>query len=225
MINSRIANISIIITGFISVLFVFFPELDITFSKLLFTNQDGFIYKQNIIVYQIYKFLPLITKLFVGACAAWLFCSIVITRFNWSEHFVSRSSIIFLLICAIIGPGLIVNVIFKENFGRARPVQITLFNGTKEFTPAFKMADQCDHNCSFASGHAAMAFYFTAIAYISKRRNTHIYLTGLAFGSITGLSRIMMGGHFLSDVITSAFIVLLLNHLIFILWQKIVKTL
>jgi len=34
-----------------------------------------------------------------------------------------------------------------------------------------------------------------------------------------------MGGHFLSDVLASAFVVLFLDHVIFILWQMLIKNL
>ena len=127
----------------------------------------------------------------------------------------------FLFTAALIAPGLVVNTALKDNFGRARPAQIQEFNGTKEFTPAFVMTDQCDRNCSFSSGHAAMGFYFSAIAYVAAGLYfSRIYMLTIIFGAMVGLSRIIMGGHFASDVLTSGFIILLFNHLIYLWWKK-----
>ena len=116
--------------------------------------------------------------------------------------------------------------VFKENFGRARPRHIEEFNGKREFTGAFKISDQCERNCSFSSGHAAMGYFLTAIAYTTNLLYfNRIYLAGIVFGSLVGLSRIVMGGHFLSDVLASAFVVLFLDHVIFILWQMLIRNL
>src|SRR5579885_660865 len=46
-----------------------------------------------------------------------------------------RAGMVLLLALAI-GPGLIVNTLFKDHWGRARPSQITVFAGEKRFTPA-----------------------------------------------------------------------------------------
>jgi lipid A 4'-phosphatase len=257
MVNSHFVNISLIIAAFFSVLLVIFPELDIAFSSIFFEDSDGFVHKGNFFVYQIYKILPLFTKIFTVFClfylvyigtkntslrgaqgATWQFRKAALLTpeigssptasrndgsiFNFGK--VVRSGVFFLFIAAIIGPGIVVNSVFKENFGRARPAQITVFKGAKEFTPAFKITDQCEKNCSFSSGHAAMAFFFSALAYVFGMAYFNmIYASGLLFGSAVGLSRIMMGGHFLSDVIVSAFLVLFLNHIIFILWQRVIK--
>jgi lipid A 4'-phosphatase len=130
------------------------------------------------------------------------------------------SGAFFLVISATLAPGIIVNSVLKENFGRARPREIAEFGGDKIYTGAFVVSDQCPKNCSFSSGHAAMGFYFTSLAYVLPFYFTPIYLLGIIFGSFVGLSRILMGGHFASDVFISGFIVLLLNHLIYLLWTK-----
>lgn len=220
-INNYLVNISLITTAFLSILLTIFPELDLSFSELFFSEENGFLYRKNFLVYQIYKLLPFLTKSFTLICLLYLAYAAIKYR-NFRK--VIRSGVFFLVITAIISPGLVVNEVFKENFGRARPRQIEQFNGSKEFTRAFEMTNQCKHNCSFSSGHAAMGYFFSAIAYTTNLLYfSRVYLTGIVFGSIVGLSRIMMGGHFLSDVTVSAFIVLFLNHIIFILWQILIR--
>ena len=86
-------------------------------------------------------------------------------KFN-NFKIIFTSSIFFLVVTLIIGPGIIVNYILKDNFGRARPKDIIEFHGTKNFTKIFMISNQCTKNCSFPSGHAAIGFYFTAFAYI-----------------------------------------------------------
>ncbi len=221
-INNYLVNISLIITAFLTFLLILFPEVDISFSQLFF-SESGFIYHENFLVYQLYALLPLLTKLFTLVCLLYLVYLIVKYR---SYKRILRSGVFFLVIAAAISPGLVVNEVFKENFGRARPRHIEEFNGKREFTGAFTMSDQCKRNCSFSSGHAAMGYFLTAIAYTTNLLYfNRIYLIGIVFGSLVGLSRIVMGGHFLSDVLASAFVVLFLDHVIFILWQMLIKNL
>lgn len=222
-INNYLVNISLIITAFLTFLLVLFPEVDISFSQLFFSEESGFLYQENFLVYQLYALLPLLTKLFILVCLLYLVYLVVKYR---SYKRILRSGVFFLVIAAAISPGLVVNEVFKENFGRARPRHIEEFNGKREFTGAFTMSDQCKRNCSFSSGHAAMGYFLTAIAYTTNLLYfNRIYLIGIVFGSLVGLSRIVMGGHFLSDVLASAFVVLFLDHVIFILWQMLIKNL
>ena len=119
---------------------------------------------------------------------------------------------IFTLACLGIGPGLIVNVLLKDHWGRARPADILQFGATARFTPAFQITDQCGRNCSFTSGEAAtisttaMVLIILAwpLASRAARRAMSLGLgTLVAVGS--GL-RIAMGRHFLSDVVFSILI-------------------
>jgi lipid A 4'-phosphatase len=113
-----------------------------------------------------------------------------------------RRVIAFLLASLVIGPGLLVNYFFKDAFDRARPADVTAFGGTRAFTPAFAVSDQCDHNCSFVSGDAAGGTFVVAGFFIARsRRARKAWLVGgLAFGAAVGLARIASGHHFVSDV-------------------------
>lgn len=222
MINNRLVNVSLIISGILTLILVLFPDLDISISNIFYNSKFGFQYKKQPVVQFFFRVIPILTVLFIAICCAYILY--IILKYKSVKRIINFWAF-FLLITAIIGPGLTVNSILKENFGRARPVQIVEFGGEKEFSRALTISDQCNTNCSFASGHAAMGFYFTAIAYVAGYLYfVRIYLAALVFGSFIGLSRIIMGGHFASDVIASGFIVLFLNHIIYFLWKnKVLK--
>jgi lipid A 4'-phosphatase len=62
-------------------------------------------------------------------------------------------------------------------------------------------SDQCQRNCSFPSGHAALGFFFVAIGFVVGRHRGRWMRAGVALGTMLGCVRIVQGGHFLSDVV------------------------
>lgn len=107
-----------------------------------------------------------------------------------------------------LGPGLIVNALFKGHFGRARPVQILEFGGAAHFTPALQIADQCARNCSFTAGDPSVGFALAAFALIFPRHHAAFFALAVASGAGLGAMRIAQGGHFLSDVLFTGFFTL-----------------
>lgn len=109
---------------------------------------------------------------------------------------------LFLAVCLAMGPGVVANLSFKDQWGRPRPRDIVEFGGTKTFTPAFSPSNQCTRNCSFVSGEAASIFtLFFAVALMWPARWRLLVVTGLAAGGTAGLIRIAQGAHFVSDVV------------------------
>ncbi|MDP1796601.1 MAG: phosphatase PAP2 family protein, partial [Planctomycetaceae bacterium] len=117
----------------------------------------------------------------------------------------------FLLLLFAIGPGLIVNYGFKTHWGRPRPHQIMDFDGLHAFVSVGSPGTLEHHNSSFPSGHAAVAFYLIAPAFLAspQRRGmpTKLMIAGLSYGGVMALVRVVQGGHFVSDVVWSAAIV------------------
>lgn len=109
---------------------------------------------------------------------------------------------IVVLATLIIGPGLVANVLLKDQIGRARPHQTELFGGSKAFTPALVLTNQCDDNCSFVSGEASSMFaLFFGLAVVAGPRARAFITLGIAMGGLAGLIRMSQGAHFLSDVV------------------------
>jgi len=117
-----------------------------------------------------------------------------------------RRRALFILCALLIGPGLIVNVCFKDHWGRPRPREVVTFSGTESFVPVLEMGT--GDGKSFPSGHASMGF-FLIIPYFCfrKKQPKTSYLIlggGLGYGILMGIARIAQGGHFVSDIIWSA---------------------
>ena len=114
-----------------------------------------------------------------------------------------RNALIFLVAALAIGPGVLVNTVLKDHWGRARPYQIEAFGGQHKFTPAPLPANQCARNCSFVSGHAALGFSLVMFAFLvpAARPRSIALAAALSFGALVGLARIVAGHHFLSDIV------------------------
>ena len=196
-----------------ALLFFLYPQLDINFSALFFSD-GAFQAKNNPLVRFIYKAAPKATGLFFIALIA---SHIYMTAKKKSVLFgYNKKHYTYLILAMIIGPLLLVNGILKETSGRARPRHVTEFGGTKQFSPAFIFTDQCNKNCSFVCGHASAGFYFVSLALLYKgRKKRIIFWSAVTAGGLIGLIRIMMGGHFLSDVIFSFAFVYLSSLLLY----------
>jgi lipid A 4'-phosphatase len=108
---------------------------------------------------------------------------------------------LFFTLALSVGPGLVANVLLKDQMGRARPHQVEIFGGSKQFTAPLIVAKQCQRNCSFVSGEAASMFaLFFALAFLVTRHSTVMICTALVMGSFAGLIRMAQGAHFFSDV-------------------------
>lgn len=187
-------------------LFYFAPGLDLEASRLFYAPAAGFWLGHSSFFLALHKAIPWIARglvLFTAFAGAWLF---LLKRPLFG---LDRKALVFLIAAFALGPGLLVNTVFKDHWGRARPFQVEAFGGTKTFTPAAVPSQQCPTNCSFVSGDAALAFGFVAFAFLSPpgRRRRRGEAAALAFGSLVGLARIAEGAHFLSDVIDAGLFV------------------
>lgn len=127
--------------------------------------------------------------------------------------------LLFLATSLTIGPGLLVNSLFKTWWGRPRPNEIVPFGGTDAFMPAWIPGGACPENCSFPSGEASSAVWLIALVFVvppAWRRATLI--AALAWTLVISANRIVFGGHFLSDVLIAwgltTMVVLACRHLI-----------
>lgn len=149
----------------------------------------------------------------IGGAIVALFGRWTLPRPQWRQSMEIRRAGAFLGLLLLLGPGLIVNVGFKHLWGRPRPIQCTVFNGEKDFLPVGTWAKEPSRNSSFPSGHAAVAFYLMAPGFIAGRQRpgwtATYFLMGTLFGFGMGLTRVIQGGHFVSDVLWAGALVYL----------------
>ncbi len=185
------------------------PVIDLWFSTLFFGAELGTWVPRSALMQFARSGLP---PLAIGALLfivlIWI-ASRVIGGAIWG---VTGRRTAYLVTSLLLGPGLIVESLLKTQSGRARPRDITIFGGDEPFTPALWMADSCERNCSFVSGHAALAFWVTAFAFLlPNAHRAHALTAGIVLGTLMGLVRIAEGAHFLSDVFYAGLIVVGLN--------------
>ncbi|MDB5360204.1 MAG: phosphatase family protein [Rhodospirillales bacterium] len=188
------------------VLFMALPGIDLWVSGLFWRPADGFFLRDWAPFRDVYAAVPVVTwALVVGL----LLLGLAVWILGRAIGPFDRRTIPFLLLSIAIGPGLLTNTVLKDHWGRARPNQVTQFGGMKAFTPVLRPSDQCGHNCSFPSGHGAMAFSLVALGFLPATRRRRQWVTGtaLGFGALVALVRIGQGGHFLSDNIFAALLV------------------
>jgi lipid A 4'-phosphatase len=191
----------------VPLLLVVFPGIDLAVSAWFFRAGEGFYLDKHAALVAFHKSIYYGARVFVIAVAA----AIVMALLRRKKFLrLPAKAWIFLMLGFWIGPALIANGIFKDHWDRARPREIVEFGGTASFSPALMMSDQCERNCSFVAGDPSLAFYLTAFAYVVGLTGSRRVFWGFfAFGALAGAMRIMMGGHFLSDVVFAALFMLL----------------
>lgn len=189
----------------LSCAFLAFPKIDLIVSGWFYTPAMGFFLKDDALFVFLYEAVPIITHLFEI-----IFLAILLLSFTHSlqRYLIPlRKPTIYLSLALLLGPGLLVNGVLKNHWDRARPYQVTQFGGNKIFSAAWMPSNQCDHNCSFTSGHASIGFYFLSFGYLFPRQRRLWLGIGIGLGELIGLARIAQGGHFLSDIVFSFFII------------------
>jgi len=118
-----------------------------------------------------------------------------------------RRVYVYLLLSAVLGPGVVTNLILKQYWGRPRPREIEEFDGHSRFEPVLTF-DATSGGLSFPCGHATAGFFFLALYFLFRRHRPGlaggIVFLSLSAGMLMGISRMVQGGHFFSDVVWAA---------------------
>lgn len=111
---------------------------------------------------------------------------------------------LFLIIYLALGPGLVVNAVFKDHWGRPRPVEVRNFGGTQHYLPVWQRGT-AGQGKSFPSGHAAVGYFMFAPFFFLRKPAPgwawFFMLLGLFYGTFMGVGRMVQGGHFATDVL------------------------
>ena len=193
-------------------LLIFMSSADLHIARLVVgaNNHWPGLYHQPWIF--LYKAAP-VPGILLAIGALVVFCA----GFIYSSLKKYRRQSVFLILLLAVGPGLLVNVILKDHLGRPRPQELVEFGGKQHFVQ-FWQPGPAGKNSSFPCGHASIAFFLMAPWFIYRRRRRSLALCflwlGLSFGLLVGVTRIMQGGHFLSDVLWAGGLVYITGELL-----------
>jgi membrane-associated PAP2 superfamily phosphatase len=121
-------------------------------------------------------------------------------------------SCMVVVLTVVLGPGLLVNGILKPQWGRPRPSDVAAMGGTEKYHKVWPPA-AAKGGKSFPCGHCSMGFSLASgVAFYSFYPILSVCALagGLAFGVLLGVTRIIQGGHFPTDVLWSGILVLML---------------
>ncbi len=202
------------------ILFTYFPSIDLSFSRLFYNFDHGFISNNNFIIRLIQTFI------IIAICVTTIVVVCEVIFVNYKAFRRGESSfkhsllnmyyvLLYLSLVAVMGGIVLIHNVTKEVFHRARPFQIEEFGGAAEFSPAWIISDQCSEDCSFVSGHAAKGFALYSLGFLSiGRRRKWLFITATFIGLSFGILRIATGKHFLSDIVFSGFIMFFISWLL-----------
>lgn len=216
---ARIAICLVLAVGIAAgILFTIDPGLDIYISKLVFAPGGGV--NDSLTAGILSAIREFHIKFFAAVIAISAGALVLRMVFAKMPMLIPARAAWLILLTYLIGPGLIANAIFKENWARPRPAHVIEFGGMQEFKPWWDPSGNCPRNCSFISGEASAGFAALSIAVLGQAAwRLPAVALALCFGVFVGALRVAAGGHFVSDVafagVLTALVVWLLHGLIY----------
>lgn len=189
-----------------AVLTPFTPWLDLKFSSYFFDNKHfvtgaltDSLFDYGVLPAQIVTLLAILLYLLSYVRGYWKFL---------------RKACLVIILTMAVGEGFIVHAVLKDHWGRPRPKQVEQFGGQQEFRPYYKpnFFNQPEPSKSFVCGHCGMGFFFLVFTVLGLRYQNKWMIgcglaAGIGLGSVMGIARIAQGGHFLTDVLWSAYVI------------------
>ena len=218
--------IALAIGGVTGVVFGLFPQLDLRIARHFHDYIDA---SHNAFAWRIYPPLMFarniglwIGTVLVAPSAVALLGKLIFPR---RKMFVSGRAALFLIATLALAPGLLVNVVLKDHWGRPRPIDVVELGGTQRFVPWWDPRGDCPANCSFVSGDVAGAFWAVAPAALAPPQwRALAYGAALALGAGMGAARVMAGAHFMSDAIFAGVFTFLLVWIVYALIYRWPRT-
>ena len=184
-------------------------DIDITLQNMLYSNGE-WIFRDHAIWVFLYDYGPAPGMIiFVFALLLWF-----ISSFSGFQK-TNRRVFAFIALLMVLGPGLLVNAVFKEYWGRPRPRETVEFGGQREFVPPLVMGEfvamqsyekmlessqgavewdilrslysiKGKYN-SFPSGHASVGFFMMFPYFLYRYRKRRLAMVWLVGGSCYGI--------------------------------------
>jgi len=212
--------IALVVGAATGLVFGVYPQLDLELSRPFFApDGTGFWARGHpdwLWVRWLGIWIPTVLAIVVGVV---LVFKLLLPR---RRMLVPGRAVVLMLATLALAPGLVTNVILKDNWGRPRPIDVTEFKGEEHFIPWWDPRGDCPKNCSFVAGEPSGAIWMmSAAAVLPPLWRPAAYGLVLAFAAVIGVVRLAGGGHFASDILFSAvftYLIIWLTHGLLYRW-------
>jgi membrane-associated PAP2 superfamily phosphatase len=182
-----------------------FTDLDLRAARYFYRPElsgDGWPLAREPVWNFFYEYAGAMTALFALSGLAVMVAGSVKERWRrWRVHGV------FAVLLVLLGPGLVVNAIFKGHWGRPRPEHVQALGGQVPYLPPLAIGEPGKYK-SFPCGHCSVGFSFAALWLVLRRHHRRFawlaLLGGTTLGALMGVGRMAAGDHWLSDTVWAA---------------------
>ena len=217
--------IALAIAVVVGLVFGLYPGLDLDVARYFHAFEDR---SRNMFALRLFP--PLMkardTGLWIGTIlVAPAVCALIVKLLLPPRRMlISGRATVFLIATMVLAPGLLVNVLLKDHWGRPRPIDVMQFGGDQHFVAWWDPRGDCPSNCSFVSGDVAGAVWTIAPAALAPPHwRALAYAAALALGVGMGTIRVMAGAHFPSDVIFAGiftFLIVWITYAVIYRWSR-----
>ncbi len=218
--------IALAIAAVAGVVFGLYPALDLGVARYFYGFEDS---SHNTFAFRIYP--PVMWARDIGLWVGTVLVAPAVTSllikliFPRRKLLISGRAVVFLITTMALAPGLLVNVLLKDHWGRPRPIDVTQFGGSEHFVAWWDPRGDCPANCAFVSGDVAGAFWTIAPAALAPPQWRAVaYGAALALGTGMAAIRMMAGAHFPSDVIFAGVFTFLIIWIVYALIYRWPRT-
>src|SRR5258707_3882662 len=192
--------IALAVAATVGLVFGLRPDLDLKLATLFFDPERGGFWRAYDPIYLRARDVAVWLVTLVAAPAVVALAA----KFVWPRRplIVPGRAIVLMLVTLALAPGVVANLVFKEHWGRPRPIDVTEFGGTERFRPWWDPRGDCAKNCSFVAGEPSGAFWTLApAAVVPPHWRALAYGGALTFGAAVGGLRMAAGAPFFSHLV------------------------
>ncbi len=207
--------VALVIAAIVGLVFGLYPRLDLRLAALFYEASAS--RWMSTYSFEFWSFLRRAVMWIVAIVAAPAVVALVLNPlFPNARWLMPTRKALFLAMTLALGPGLVANVILKDNWNRPRPGDVVEFGGRENFVAWWDPRGTCNKNCSFIAGEPSGAFWTLAPAALAPPQwRALAYGAALGFGAAAGLLRMVFGAHFFSDVVFSGVLIFLVVWIVY----------